>query len=115
MRIKGGGGTDTFKCLLWGIMLNKHSVCTSMKRNHAMFTCRLSLPDNQDFHLRRSKCMLVREHRVLLRAGKSGFVFKIAVSPHDAQLCTQHLSLHSGLQTVGFVWGSGWNGDRKRS
>lgn len=88
-------------------MLNKHSMSTSMKRNCAKFTCHLSVPDNQDFHLRRSKRMLVRLHGVLLRAGKSGFVFKIAVSPLDAQLCTQHLSLHGGLQTLALFGGQG--------
>lgn len=43
--------------------------------------------------------MLGRVLGVLLRAGKSGFVFTIAASPHDAQEYTQHFSLHGGLQT----------------
>lgn len=49
--------------------------------------------------------MLGRVHGVLLRAGKSGFVFTIAASPHDAQVCTQRLSLHSGLQTLALFRG----------
>lgn len=51
--------------------------------------------------------MLGRAHAVLQRARKSGFVFKIAASPHDAQVCTQHLSLHSGLQTLALFRGQG--------
>lgn len=50
-------------------------------------------------------CTLGREHGVLLRAGKSGFVFTIAASPHDAQAHTQHFSLHSGLQTLALFRG----------
>lgn len=48
-----------------------------------------------------------RVHGVLLRAGESGLVFKIAASPHNAQVYAQHFSLHSGLQTLALFRGQG--------